>query len=188
MEALAPLYGSFTRLALDGPAGEHGARLTFEGRPVGVLNAWGEGDLAFAAALAAPLAACPDRGFALRCLGAIAALKAAHHPIDWIGVYRVEGADLVLTAQLLVAADHLRMPISEGICGQVAREGRAIYVPDATAEPGFIPCEFPTRSSFVAPIMDPDNRVIGEIELDALDPHAWDSATRTLFEAAARTI
>ena len=59
MDALAPLLGSFTRLALDGPPGEHAAPLTFEGRPVGTLNAWGPGDLARTAALVAPLAATP---------------------------------------------------------------------------------------------------------------------------------
>lgn len=197
MDALAPLFGSFTRLALDGPPGDQAAPLSFEGRPAGTLQAWGEGDLALAAALVAPLAAAPDRAFALRCLAAIATLKAHHAPIDWIGVYRLEGPELVLTAQLLVPADHLRMPISEGICGQVARTGRALYVPDATLEPGFVPCELPTRSSFVAPILAPDNRVIGrspfptvigEIEIDALAPQAWDAATRAAFEHVAASL
>jgi GAF domain-containing protein len=80
------------------------------------------------------------------------------------------------------------MPVAEGICGRVAREGRAIYVPDATLEPGFVPCEFPTRSSFVAPIMAPDNRVIGIMEVDALVPNAWDPATRAAIELAARDL
>jgi GAF domain-containing protein len=188
MDALAPLFGSFTRLALDAPAGERSAPLRFEGRLVGTLQAWGEGDLALATDLVAPVAASPDRGFALRCLATIARLQATLAPIDWIGVYRVEGQELVLTAQLLVAADHLRMPVAEGICGRVAREGRAIYVPDATLEPGFVPCEFPTRSSFVAPIMAPDNRVIGIMEVDALVPNAWDPATRAAIELAARDL
>jgi GAF domain-containing protein len=188
MDALAPLLGSFTRLALDGPPGEHAAPLTFEGRPVGTLNAWGPGDLARTAALVAPLAATPDRAFAMRCLAAIGNLKARYAPIDWIGVYRLEGQELVIMAQLMIPADHLRMPISEGICGQVARTGRAVYVPDATLEPGFVPCEFPTRSSFVAPILDPDNRVIGEIEIDALAPQAWDAPTRAAFKLAAREL
>jgi GAF domain-containing protein len=162
--------------------------LSFEGRPVGTLCAEGSGDLEFAAALAAPLAAAPDRGFALRCLATIAGLHAAHRPIDWIGVYRVEGPDLVLTAQLLVAADHLRMPVTEGISGQVVRDGRVVYVPDATQEPGFIPCEFPTRSSLVVPIITPDNRVIGIIEVDALAPNAWEPATRAAIEDAGRVL
>lgn len=101
---------------------------------------------------------------------------------DWVGVYLIEGDELVLAAWSGPAAtEHVRIPIGQGICGAAAREGQTIIVPDVREDPRYLQCFLSTRSEIVVPIRR-DGTVIGEIDIDSDRLAAFDEDDRALLE------
>jgi L-methionine (R)-S-oxide reductase len=103
----------------------------------------------------------------------------------WIGVYRVDGTDLVLEAWDGPApTEHTRIPIARGLCGQAARENRTVVVDDVQSAPEYLACFVETRSEIVVPIRDGD-RVVGEIDIDGTTVGAYDASDRAFLERVA---
>lgn len=101
---------------------------------------------------------------------------------DWVGIYLVEGDELVLAAWSGPAAtEHVRIPIGQGICGAAAREGQTIIVPDVRGDPRYLQCFLSTRSEIVVPICR-GGMVIGEIDIDSDRLAAFDEDDRVLLE------
>ncbi|MCX2727211.1 GAF domain-containing protein [Thermomicrobium sp. 4228-Ro] len=101
---------------------------------------------------------------------------------DWVGIYLVDGDELVLAAWRGPAAtEHVRIPIGQGICGAAAREGQTIIVPDVREDPRYLQCFLSTRSEIVVPILR-DRRVLGEIDIDSDRLAAFDQDDRELLE------
>jgi L-methionine (R)-S-oxide reductase len=99
---------------------------------------------------------------------------------DWLGVYWVEGDDLVLGPWTgPEATEHTRIPIGTGVCGAAAASGRTEIVPDVNADPRYLACFASTRSEIVVPIFD-GGEVVGEIDIDGSDLDAF-GATDALF-------
>ncbi|MDQ3880122.1 MAG: GAF domain-containing protein [Chloroflexota bacterium] len=85
---------------------------------------------------------------------------------SWVGIYWVEGDDLVLGPWTgPEATEHTRIPIGTGICGAAAESGRTEIVDDVNADPRYLSCFASTRSEIVVPIFA-DGRVVGEIDID----------------------
>ncbi len=101
---------------------------------------------------------------------------------DWVGIYLVEGDELVLAAWHGPAAtEHVRIPIGQGICGAAARERQTIIVDDVNADPRYLQCFLSTRSEIVVPILRND-RVLGEIDIDSDRLAAFGPDDRELLE------
>ncbi len=101
---------------------------------------------------------------------------------DWVGIYLVEGDELVLTAwEGPAATEHVRIPIGQGICGAAAREGSTIIVPDVRTDPRYLQCFLSTRSEIVVPIRRGDT-VLGEIDIDSDELAAFADDDRQLLE------
>lgn len=97
----------------------------------------------------------------------------AHY--NWVGIYMIDGEDLVLGAwDGPEATEHIRIPIGQGICGLAAREQRTVIVDDVNADSRYLACFPETRSEIVVPIFSTDGRaVIGEIDIDSDTPAAF---------------
>jgi len=107
---------------------------------------------------------------------------------DWVGIYLVEGDELVLAAwQGPAATEHVRIPIGQGICGAAAREGQTIIVPDVREDPRYLQCFLSTRSEIVVPIIR-DGRVLGEIDIDSDRLAAFGEDDRELLEWVAESL
>jgi GAF domain-containing protein len=107
---------------------------------------------------------------------------------SWVGIYLVEGADLVLGPwKGPQATDHVRIPIGEGICGAAAASGRTEVVADVNADPRYLACFPSTRSEIVVPIVY-EGRVVGEIDVDSDEPGAFDDEDRRYLERVATLI
>ena len=106
-----------------------------------------------------------------------------HYP--WVGVYRVEGTDLVLDAwDGAQATEHTRIPIERGLCGQAVREGRSVIVDDVRTDPNYLACFLETRAEIVVPIRE-EGRVVGEIDIDGNTVNAFDATDRRFLETVA---
>ena len=106
-------------------------------------------------------------------------------PYDWVGIYWVEGNDLVLGPWTgPQATEHTRIPIGTGVCGAAAASGRTEIVGDVSADPRYLACFASTKSEIVVPIFD-GGEVIGEIDIDGSDLDAFDSTDARFLEEIA---
>ena len=105
---------------------------------------------------------------------------------SWVGIYAVEGKDLVLDAWAGPAAtEHTRIPIGKGVCGFAAKAGRTEIVSDVSKDPRYLQCFLSTKSEIVVPITD-KGVVVGEIDIDGDQLDAFSSLDREFLEAAAK--
>ncbi|MBI1729913.1 GAF domain-containing protein [Candidatus Acetothermia bacterium] len=109
---------------------------------------------------------------------------------NWVGIYLVDGDNLVLGAwDGLEATEHTRIPIGAGICGLAAREKRTVVVDDVNADPRYLACFPYTRSEIVVPLMAADGKnVIGEIDIDSDTPSAFGEDDELFLRDVARLL
>ena len=117
----------------------------------------------------------------------VAVLKQQIPGYTWVGIYVLEGDELVLGPFLGKPSPHTRIPLGRGICGAAATERRTIIVDDVNDDPRYLACSLETASEIVVPIMD-GNRVLGEIDIDSDRPANFGADDRTLLEAVARLL
>lgn len=102
---------------------------------------------------------------------------------SWVGIYLVEGDDLVLGPwQGPQATDHVRIPIGTGVCGAAAASGKTEIVDDVGADARYLACFPSTRSEIVVPIAY-EGRVVGEIDIDSDRPAAFGPDDRAFLES-----
>jgi L-methionine (R)-S-oxide reductase len=107
---------------------------------------------------------------------------------SWVGIYLVEGDDLVLGPwKGPEATEHVRIPVGQGICGAAAATGRTEVVDDVNADPRYLSCFASTRSEIVVPIAH-EGHVVGEIDIDSDRPAAFGEDDRALLERVALLI
>jgi L-methionine (R)-S-oxide reductase len=107
---------------------------------------------------------------------------------SWVGIYLVEGDDLVLGPwQGPEATEHVRIPVGQGICGAAAASGETEVVDDVNADPRYLACFPSTRSEIVVPIAY-EGKVVGEIDIDSDRPAAFGPDDRIFLERVALLI
>ena len=107
---------------------------------------------------------------------------------SWVGIYLVEGDDLVLGPwKGRQATEHVRIPIGRGVCGAAAASGRTEVVDDVNADERYLACFTSTRSEIVVPIVY-DGSVIGEIDIDSDEPAAFSPDDQAFLERVALLI
>lgn len=111
-------------------------------------------------------------------------LKDAIPHYSWVGIYLIDGDELVLGPFLGKPSPHTRIPLGRGICGAAATEKATIIVDDVNADPRYLACSIETKSEIVVPIMN-GSEVLGEIDIDSDQPAAFGQSDRTLLEAVA---
>jgi L-methionine (R)-S-oxide reductase len=111
-----------------------------------------------------------------------------HDRIDhysWIGIYLVEGDDLVLGPwNGPEATEHVRIPVGQGVCGAAAASGQTEIVDDVNADPRYLACFPSTRSEIVVPVAH-EGTVVGEIDIDSDRPAAFGEDDRVFLERVA---
>jgi L-methionine (R)-S-oxide reductase len=105
---------------------------------------------------------------------------------NWVGIYVVQGKDLVLDAWSGPAAtEHTRIPIGKGVCGYAAKTGRTEIVSDVSKDPRYLQCFLSTKSEIVVPVVGKDG-VLGEVDIDSDQLDAFSTVDREFLEAVAR--
>jgi GAF domain-containing protein len=107
---------------------------------------------------------------------------------SWVGIYLVEGDDLVLGPwKGPQATEHVRIPIGQGICGAAAASGRTEVVDDVGTDERYLACFPSTKSEIVVPITY-EGRIVGEIDIDSDRPGAFGAEDRVFLERVALLI
>ena len=106
--------------------------------------------------------------------------------INWCGFYIKQGDELYLGPfQGDVACT--RIPLSKGVCGAAAREGKTLIVPNVNEFPGHIACSSLSKSEIVTPIIK-DNEVKGVIDIDAPIYNRFDENDQKFLEEIAKIL
>ena len=111
-------------------------------------------------------------------------LKRQMSNYSWVGIYLLEGEELVLGPFLGKPSPHTRIPLNKGICGAAALHKQTIVVDDVDADPRYLACSLETRSEIVVPILR-GAQVLGEIDIDSDKKAAFGAPDRELLEAIA---
>jgi GAF domain-containing protein len=109
---------------------------------------------------------------------------------NWSGFYMIDPRDpgmLQLGPYVGAPTEHVRIPLTEGICGAAAAQNASIIVDDVHADPRYLACSLETRSEIVVPIRAA-GRVVGEIDIDSHTPAAFGAEDRAFLEECASII
>ena len=135
--------------------------------------------------LAGAIAKAPDAQTAMQL--AVETLKERMPRYSWVGIYLMDGDELVLGPFLGKPSPHTRIPLNRGICGAAASQKTTIVVDDVRSDPRYLACSLETKSEIVVPIMR-DETVLGEIDIDSDQPAAFGDRDRALLEAVAEAL
>jgi L-methionine (R)-S-oxide reductase len=109
---------------------------------------------------------------------------------SWTGFYMLDSGDpemLVLGPFVGAPTPHVRIPVSQGICGAAVESGETVVVDDVGSDPRYLSCSIETKSEIVAPIFA-NGKVAGEIDIDSHDSAAFHEADRVFLEEVARIV
>lgn len=97
---------------------------------------------------------------------AVRALKDARPKYDWVGIYLLEGDELVLHNYVGKPTEHTRIPVGTGVCGTAVARGEDLNVPDVSALDNYLACSVETQSEIVV-LIRRDDRILGQIDIDS---------------------
>ena len=114
----------------------------------------------------------------------VAILAARVPAYTWVGIYLLEGDELVLGPYRGAPSPHTRIPLGRGICGAAATQKVTIVVDDVRADARYLACSIETRSEIVVPIMR-GTIVLGEIDIDSNELASFGTGDRRMLESVA---
>ena len=122
--------------------------------------------------------------------GIVEAIAACLPYYSWTGFYMLDPEDssmLVLGPFVGEPSPHVRIPVSEGICGAAVALGKTVVVDDVNADPRYLSCSIKTRSEIVVPIRV-GGRAVGEIDVDSHELAAFTAMDRVFLEEVASVV
>jgi L-methionine (R)-S-oxide reductase len=105
----------------------------------------------------------------------------------WTGFYMLDPNDseiLVLGPFRGAPTEHVRIPVSQGICGAAVTQNNTVIVDDVHSDPRYLACSLETRSEIVVPVRA-NGSVVGEIDIDSHDLAAFSVKDREFLEECA---
>jgi L-methionine (R)-S-oxide reductase len=109
---------------------------------------------------------------------------------SWTGFYMLDRDDpetLVLGPFVGDPTPHIRIPVTQGICGAAVATGETVIVDDVNSDSRYLSCSIKTKSEIVVPIYA-HGKVIGEIDIDSHNPAAFTEEDRVFLEAVAQIV
>jgi GAF domain-containing protein len=101
----------------------------------------------------------------------------------WTGFYRLVDGELVVGPYQGRLACAILKPTGSGVCWAAVRRGETVIVPDVHAFPGHIACDERARSEIVVPLKDASGAVFAVLDVDSLEPAAFDGIDAKGLEA-----
>lgn len=129
------------------------------------------------------LEACPLTGRALRSV-AVRILYQDLKGYNWVGVYRLEGKELVLDEFCGAPTDHTHIPVGRGVCGTAVAEDSNQVVRDVRELENYLACSLETRSEIVVLIRG-EGQILGQIDVDGHEVGQFDVSDERMLEAVA---
>ncbi len=109
---------------------------------------------------------------------------------NWTGFYMLDPVDpnmLVLGPYRGAPTEHVRIPVSEGICGAAVAQNSTVIIDDVNSDPRYLACSLETKSEIVVPIRA-HGAVIGEIDIDSHNLAAFTAHDSEFLEQCAAIV
>ncbi len=106
---------------------------------------------------------------------------------DWVGIYIVQGQELVLHNYLGRPTPHERIPLNKGICGAAVTANESIIVDDVKSDERYLACSLETASEIVVPIRV-GARPVAELDIDSDTPKSFDGHDQAFLEEIAQRL
>ena len=109
---------------------------------------------------------------------------------NWAGFYMLDPEDasvLVLGPFYGEPTTHVRIPVTQGICGSAVLRNETVVVEDVASDPRYLSCSVDTKSEIVAPIRV-RGKVVGEIDVDSHILDAFQQEDRQFLEECAHIV
>jgi L-methionine (R)-S-oxide reductase len=109
---------------------------------------------------------------------------------NWTGFYMLDPGDaetLVLGSFRGAPTEHVRIPVSQGICGAAVAQNHTVIVDDVNSDPRYLACSLETRSEIVVPIRA-NGAVVGEIDIDSHGLAAFSAQDKEFLEKCAAIV
>jgi putative methionine-R-sulfoxide reductase with GAF domain len=119
---------------------------------------------------------------------AIALLSERLPHYDWVGIYWLEGRELVLGPFRGAPTEHTRIPVGKGVCGTAVVENSNQVIADVSRLDNYLSCSANVRSEIVVLVRDANGGILGQIDADSHTPGAFDRTDEELLEETARRI
>ena len=106
---------------------------------------------------------------------------------NWVGFYMLDPDDentLVLGPFHGAPTEHVRIPVTEGICGAAVAQAETVIIDDVSADPRYLACSLETKSEIVVPIYV-HGKIAGEIDIDSHELKAFGADDRRFLEECA---
>jgi GAF domain-containing protein len=121
------------------------------------------------------------------CVGIIAERLSYY---NWVGFYMLDPSDeniLVLGPFRGAPTEHVRIPVTEGICGAAVAHGETVIIDNVSEDPRYLACSIETRSEIVVPIRA-KGKIVGEIDIDSHTLNAFGTDDRGFVENCAEAL
>ncbi len=118
----------------------------------------------------------------------IVARNLAHY--NWIGFYMLDPEDasmLVLGPFHGEPTPHVRIPVTQGICGAAVVLGETVLVEDVASDPRYLSCSVDAKSEIVTPIRV-RKLIVGEIDVDSHTLNVFQPEDREFLEKCAAMV
>ena len=110
--------------------------------------------------------------------------------INWCGFYitRMDKNEELLLGPFQGKVACQSIPFGKGVCGTAASTQETQVVMDVNKFPEHIACDGETLSEIVVPILSPEGKTLGVIDLDCLDYNGFGEIDKKYLEQLAKLI
>jgi putative methionine-R-sulfoxide reductase with GAF domain len=105
----------------------------------------------------------------------------------WVGIYLLEGNELVLHNYVGKPTEHARIPVGVGVCGTAVAQKTNQVIGDVSQVDNYLACSLNTQSEIAVLIQDGEG-IIGQIDIDSDLPNAFGPDDESFLHAIARLL
>ena len=114
----------------------------------------------------------------------VQAIQEAMPQASWVGIYWLQGNELVLGPFVGPETEHTRILVGKGVCGMAVQDEDDQLIDDVREVPYYLACSATVRSELVVLIYS-QGKIVGQIDLDADEVCAFDPDDACVMRAVA---
>ena len=104
----------------------------------------------------------------------------------WVGVYEVGAENVSIMGWSGPGApEHPTFPVTQGLTGAAIAEKKAVVVGDVRKDPRYLTAFGSTVSEIIVPVISPDGRVIGTVDVESEKADAFSARDQQTIEPCA---
>ncbi|MGD1213022.1 MAG: GAF domain-containing protein [Candidatus Acidiferrales bacterium] len=104
----------------------------------------------------------------------------------WVGIYDVGPEQVSIIAWSGPSApEHPTFPVDKGLTGAAIQQKKAVVVGDVRNDPRYLTAFGSTLSEIIVPVLSPDGRVIGTVDVESERANAFSASDQQMIEQCA---